>query len=132
MATVIKYAEMVEETMYQRVFEVIGTGATYAFECDSEGNVDLSEMAETKKENYQKCINDVRNVRDLGIQSFFNRYKEPGELRCDCGESVYLDGFTNTCDKCDADYNSSGQRLAPRCQWGEETGEHWADIARIK
>lgn len=49
---------------------------------------------------------------------------------CDeCGERVCLDGFTNTCD-CGADYNMSGQRLADRSQWGEETGETLADILR--
>jgi len=48
-------------------------------------------------------------------------------VECDCGEEVYCDGFTNTCE-CAADYNSSGQRLAPREQWGEETGESLADI----
>ena len=28
-----------------------------------------------------------------------------------------------SCDKCGADYNSAAQLLAPRSQWGEETGE---------
>jgi len=49
-----------------------------------------------------------------------------------CGRELYLDGFTNTCDLCGADYNWAGQRLSPRDQWGEETGEHPADILRIK
>lgn len=43
---------------------------------------------------------------------------------------VTLQGFTNTCD-CGADYNGSGQRLAPRSQWGEETGESVSDILDI-
>jgi hypothetical protein len=30
--------------------------------------------------------------------------------------------------ECGADYNMSGQMLAPREQWGEETGETVADI----
>ena len=46
---------------------------------------------------------------------------------CECGEEIYLTRFTNTCYECGADYNMSGQRLAPREQWGEETGEHWTD-----
>lgn len=49
---------------------------------------------------------------------------------CDCGREVELAGFTNTCD-CGRDYNSGGTLLAPREQWGEETGEHLADIMRI-
>ena len=57
-------------------------------------------------------------------------YRHASIGRCDCGDEVYLGGFTNTCDRCGADYNSAGQLLAPRCFWGEETGEHPADIAR--
>ena len=49
-----------------------------------------------------------------------------------CGTKVDLGGFTNTCRKCGTDYNWGGQELAPREQWGEETGEHPADIARIR
>jgi hypothetical protein len=55
--------------------------------------------------------------------------KSPAEGPCDrCGQTVYLSGFTNTCE-CGTDYNMSGQRLAPRSQWGEETGEHPTDLA---
>lgn len=52
------------------------------------------------------------------------------EVKC-CGAWMACDGFTNTCDRCGRDYNSSGQELAPRSQWGEETGESLADILRI-
>lgn len=48
------------------------------------------------------------------------------EVRC-CGEWIACNAFTVTCDDCGADYNMSGHRLAPRSQWGEETGEHWTD-----
>ena len=49
------------------------------------------------------------------------------EVKC-CGRWLRCDLFTNTCDTCDADYNMSGDRLAPRAQWGEETGEQYSDI----
>jgi hypothetical protein len=52
-------------------------------------------------------------------------------IRCDCGRDVYCGGFTNTCE-CGADYNMSGQRLANRSQWGEETGETADDILRAE
>jgi len=56
---------------------------------------------------------------------------EPGQPaigRCDCGEEIVLHSrMTNTCNACGADYNWNGTRLAPREQWGEETGEHWTD-----
>ena len=51
-------------------------------------------------------------------------------IRCDCGEEVVCEHFTNTCS-CGRDYNFSGQLLAPRAQWGEETGEHLSNILRI-
>jgi hypothetical protein len=48
-----------------------------------------------------------------------------------CGDWLSCCGFTNTCSTCGADFNMSGQRLAPREQWGEETGESVADILSI-
>lgn len=45
-------------------------------------------------------------------------------LECDCGHKLYLDScWANECEKCHTEYNGSGQKLAPRSQWGEETGE---------
>ena len=49
---------------------------------------------------------------------------------CECGRKVRLLEFTNTC-RCGRDYNMSGQLLAPRSQWGEETGETAEDILSI-
>lgn len=54
------------------------------------------------------------------------RKLEAAVLRCHCGRQVHLWSFTNTCD-CGSDYNMSGSLLAPREQWGEETGEHWTE-----
>lgn len=39
---------------------------------------------------------------------------------CECGEIVYLDGFTNECYGCGALYNGFGQRLADPREWDEE------------
>lgn len=55
---------------------------------------------------------------------------EPPEgLTCDCGAFLPWPGFGRdyTCDKCHREYNSGGSLLAPRSQWGEETGETSAD-----
>ena len=51
--------------------------------------------------------------------------------RCACGGEVVCEHFTNTC-VCGRDYGFSGQLLASREQWGEETGEHLSDILRIQ
>ncbi len=48
-------------------------------------------------------------------------------IKC-CGADLHCASFTNTCPYCEADYNWAGQRLAHRSQWGEETGEHPADL----
>lgn len=48
-------------------------------------------------------------------------------IKCHCGEDVVCSNFTNTCDNCESDYNFAGDLLAPREQWGEETGEHWSE-----
>jgi hypothetical protein len=44
---------------------------------------------------------------------------------CVCGETIILGRFTNTCSKCERDYNPMGQLLGPREFWGEDTGEPW-------
>ena len=51
----------------------------------------------------------------------------PAVGRCLCGLPIDLEYFTNTCEGCGRDYNSSGQLLAPREQWGCETGEDPCD-----
>lgn len=49
----------------------------------------------------------------------------PDGCRCDCGHLIPWEGFgaDYSCSRCGREYNSGGQALAPRCQWGEETGE---------
>ncbi len=55
----------------------------------------------------------------------------PAVGECDnCKRHVTLGNFTNTCE-CGCDYNMSGQKLADRSQWGEETGESVADILNV-
>lgn len=45
-------------------------------------------------------------------------------VRCPCcsTEVHCRDGWANGCD-CGNEFNGAGQHLAPRSQWGEETGE---------
>lgn len=60
-----------------------------------------------------------------------DRSIKPMQMRCDCG--CTLEGWRAGGDvdcRCGREYNSSGQLLAARHFWGEETGEHPADIAR--
>lgn len=50
--------------------------------------------------------------------------RRPMLMACTCGAKLELwDSWANDCDRCGREYNGSGQELAPRRQWGEETGE---------
>lgn len=52
-------------------------------------------------------------------------------VRCGCGHSVACrDTWANMCDNCETEFNGAGQTLAPRSQWGEETGEHFGAAER--
>ena len=43
-----------------------------------------------------------------------------------CGNAVELwSSWANECGRCGVEYNGSGQELAPREFWGEETGERF-------
>ncbi len=45
-------------------------------------------------------------------------------IKCRCGKKLSLDSsWANECEECGREYNGFGQLLAPRSQWGEETGE---------
>jgi hypothetical protein len=65
------------------------------------------------------------------IMELMNRkeVRKPKSMRCCCGEILTQgSGYFATdyaCGKCGTEYNSSGHKLAPRCQWGEETGEYF-------
>ncbi len=54
----------------------------------------------------------------------------PMRIECTCGHKMDTPDFTNTC-VCGRDYNSCGQQLAPRSQWGYETGESVSDILSV-
>jgi len=122
-----------EGVRYERQFQVAPYEGYFSngfgFNCDEAGK--LEPMADAAKANFDKCLANPKEFIDLGVQGIPWRGKLSRIGRCDCGCEVYLDGFTNTCDDCDADYNSSGQRLAPRECWGEETGESLGDILSI-
>lgn len=135
---IISHRERVTVEEHRRDFDIVDIpGAGFSFPCDAEGN--LEELNPVAAESLAGCLagrmklgdGAEHDIRDNGIKSWTRSYTVPSEGVCDvCGEVVALRGFTNTCD-CGADYNMSGQRLAPRSQWGEDTGESVADILAI-
>lgn len=98
----------------------------FSFPCDKEGKVDVSALQPAGAANYAKCVQSGKGE----VEESHHRYTTPAVGECECGSEVELSGFTNTC-QCGADYNMSGQLLAPREQWGEETGESLSDILSI-
>lgn len=128
---IIRHRQIIENVRYTRDFVYRNdAGAGFAFDCDEEGNLS-PDTHESALENYRKCLSGEHDVIDWGVRKSEWSYTEPAVGLCVCGEEVELGGFTNTCEKCGRDYNWAGQELAPRHFWGEETGEHPADIARI-
>jgi hypothetical protein len=104
-------------------------GAGFGFDCDESGN--LFELAPIARNSLRLILNGEIQVLPPIITKFVNRYVSPAVGKCVCGENVQLFGFTNTCNQCQRDYNMSGQELAPRSQWGLETGENINDILSI-
>lgn len=127
---IVQHSKHVTSVTYDRVFSYDPDCFTagFGFPCDVSGEV-LEPSNNCAKDNYRKCLTgevDGHRVYDLGVKRYEHTYLEPAIGLCECGEEVELRNFTNTCE-CGADYNTSGQRLAPREYWGEETGEHWTD-----
>lgn len=56
----------------------------------------------------------------------------PATMLCECGRTLPFEapGADIECQKCGREYNSAGQLLADRSQWGEETGETAQDYYR--
>jgi hypothetical protein len=133
-------------------------GAGYSFPCHADGTPEgnLSSHAGIAGKNYRMCLTgqetklvgvhyhdwdgqypimctgrwETLTIVDNGVEKREHHYTSPAIGECACGEEVSLSGFTNTCE-CGRDYNMSGQLLADRSQWGEETFESLSDILRI-
>ena len=96
----------------------------------------LSKLHPTAYANYANCrqLTEVgSSMVDEGVVDEVYRYYEPPVIEClRCQHEVVLeDAWLSTCSHCGSDYNGSGQLLAPRHLWGEETGEHSADLVNL-
>ena len=121
---IVKKGKRVEKVEYRLHFNYADSETFwgYVFDCNDKG-----EVVNPEHENYKRCLTGKINDRELSaptIECYRHSYWNPSIGRCYCGRKVCLGGFTNTCD-CGREYNSSGQELAPREQWGEETGEYF-------
>lgn len=102
----------------------------FSFECDEHGVVDPSKLHPSSILHFKECLTGENNTIYQGIQKEVQKYTEYAKLQCYCGNIIDLACFTNACE-CGLDYNINGDLLAPREQWGEETGESWIDIMCI-
>ena len=134
MAEFIREAEVRHEVRYWREFALRDHAhSMYRFPSDADGEVDRAALPERARANYDACVAGTLDVVDRGVWVDERRWRQPALIRCDCrGATVELAGFTNTCTRCGRDYDSGGSLLAPREQWGEETGESLAEILRIR
>jgi 23S rRNA maturation-related 3'-5' exoribonuclease YhaM len=103
----------------------------------SVGNFDYYNVEFFNRETLEQEIHKAESYDVLNqiMDLYYNHEKyqtvdwkmiKTGIKICSCGNTIECNNFTNTC-RCGKDYNFSGSLLAPRSQWGEETGEHWTD-----
>ena len=138
---IIQPRTQVQIVEYRKVFKVIGLlGSSMSFECDQNGVVDTQKLGECAQDSYRQCLKgEIRlstgtYLVDTPIVEDNSRsYWQAAVGACDnCGEDVYLEGFTNVCDGCQTDYNMSGQSLRPREEWIEPgSDETLQDILSI-
>lgn len=144
MMTLIRKRERIEYTQTTHDFRCTHRPGGYSFDMNEDGEPVLSNPEQIT--GYMRAILGPEHVPvsrefdeetgdfvpephyiNQGVITKTYYYWQCAQRQCDCGEVVHLERFTNTCQGCGADYNMSGQILAPREQWGEETGEHWSE-----
>lgn len=126
MATIIRERERIESVSFDLFFPVNGPGWGFGFPCDEHGKV--SPLTSVGKENYEMCLAlEAEGKVRRELRRFENHYWEPAVILCNhCKKEVELrSSWANSCPECGVEYNGSGQELAPREFWGEETGERF-------
>ena len=127
---ITKQAVRGQRVDYMLVYDLHDSpGSGFAFDCDADGNL-LKHTPEAAL-NYIKA-QDTGKYRFMGIQRYEANWTEPATGACPCGQDVdiFPGEMTSSCDNCGRDYDWNGVLLVNRSLWGEETGEHPADINR--
>jgi hypothetical protein len=106
-------------------------GAGYAFPCNAQGKIDTEKLSLCLLQSLNYCQQHGAEFDPPYVQTYVKYSTEPAVARCNCGEPVCLEDFTNTCIVCGRDYNIQGDSLASRSQWGEETGETAAQLLAV-
>lgn len=99
------------------------------FETGPDFKLDVDSLNEWQRANYESCIAGENGVVPTPIKrEYETSYWEDGHGTCECGREVYLQlSLVNECE-CGREYNASGQQLAHRSRWGDDTGESVSEI----
>jgi hypothetical protein len=128
---IIAHAQHRTSITYSLCFDWPGSpGCGFAFPCNADGVVEQNGLWWARLKACRSGTVDGKPIGPAYVERDKHTYRIPAVGRCGCGRTLDLRGFTNTCD-CGRDYNCVGQELAPRSQWGEETGESASDILPI-
>lgn len=105
-------------------------GGGFGFKCNSEGHISEQWLGGNALRNLRGCLAgeiDGHKIIDKGVIDFSKWWVYPAEGNCDvCQKTVVLDStWASCCEGCGSEYSGRGQLLAPRSQWGEETGERF-------
>lgn len=116
---IISPRRIVETVEYRITYRT--PAGDFSFPSDRWGNVHRKFMSPSLLESFDRCQKSCEGtLEELGsIETI------PAVMKCDCGKRLELDsGWSNACE-CGREFNGSGQLLAPREDWGEETGERF-------
>lgn len=121
-----RYEETVEYSLWFGYKDA--PGAAWAPSCTETGAVINPEHAARAEDIRARWDEHFQYIyEEPYVRKFEHSHRIAAVGKCECGRKVELwNAMTNTCD-CGREYNGSGQELAPRHQWGEETGEHWSE-----
>lgn len=130
MSNLISRRQHIDRVSYSLVCEHVDAsgkvrerGCGFRFDCDAQGNVDESAMFPAGLANLRAIRSGAIPCTPLTVERRTYVEHVPAVCRCECGKPVTLhSGWSNECD-CGLEFNGSGQLLAPRSQWGHETGE---------
>jgi len=133
---IIEDARLETSEEYRLCFSLADApGCGWSFPCDADGNVDEAAMHPDGLNNLWMCRTGGRSGRAIifdGVMCEQHTIRIPAVARCQCGARLELESsWLNICASCGHACDGSGAALAPRHHWGEETGEHWADLLAV-
>lgn len=129
MPEIIQEARWETGVELRRVFERRSDPSSgYSFPCDEQGEPLPGEMQAAGWRSYFYVLDHPEQYADRGVVKRRWACRHPAIIRCPCGKAVSLDdAWLNICS-CGRDFDGAGNVLAPRSQWGEETGESLAEM----